>query len=668
MKLQLTLSVCVISCVAMGSSHVAASTVTIGQNGIDSAGLLLPDGSPMNGGNVGVIPAITLGQVELQRPGFDVADGGIDDAAHSSRDVVPAQVFRRNMSGSGIANLYTSDHAEEVASVIIGKDMTDPDGAGPMSAPTGVALGAALNSAAFDPGATPALWDQEAATTTANLIASTVATRAINMSFGNPVQSGFKTDGNQLLTQYIDWSASNDNVLYVVAGNQGNNTPIPKDNFNGITVARSALEGGVYLRVSPGNNTTTEDADGDRTSVSLLAPGDDVDLTPLNPPVVRTTGTSFAAPHVTATVALLQQLANQQRSAGVPGWESVAAQRHEVMKAVLLNSADKLIDNETVRPPGQSTPVLQGGLLGMSRTVLKKPISGGNPSPDWFSSPAWDDSLGGTGHSIPLDEEMGAGQLNANRARTQFLAGRQEADGSDISTIGWDYGTTTGAGDINRYRFAGELLGGTFISISLTWDRSVQFATDTAPVGQYNAGDTFQQYVDDGINPPDDSVINDLDIILLPKFAPNEFQTIALSDSIIGTVEHLFFQIPETGEYEFWVKQFDQETFSTNQNYGVAWWAVSALPSNPPGDYNGDQVVDAQDYNVWRGNFGDTVSPGTGADGNGNGIIDAADYVVWRKNLTAAGSGASLASVPESSSIALLLAGVIISIAVRRRA
>ena len=66
----------------------------------------------------------------------------------------------------------------------------------------------------------------------------------------------------------------------------------------------------------------------------------------------------------------------------------------------------------------------------------------------------------------------------------------------------------------------------------------------------------------------------------------------------------------------------------------------------PPGDYNGDGIVDAQDYNVWRGGLGTDVTPGTGADGNGNEKIDAADYVVWRNSLTA-GSGTSLASVPE---------------------
>ena len=352
---------------------------------------------------------------------------------------------------------------------------------------------------------------------------------------------------------------------------------------------------------------------------------------------------------------MLYQYANERISAGV-GWNAVNSRRHETMKAVILNSADKFIDDGTVIPPGQVNPVPIGGLLGMTRTVLKE-AQPGNPDPTWFDSEAWDDSNEGVGSRVPLDIEMGAGHLNASRARTQFAAGEYDADGADIPTLGWDYGTTTGAADINRYQFAGELEGGSFISITLAWDRVVSFATDTAPMGQYNAGDTFAEYVDDGISPPDDSVINDLDIFLLPKFAANISQSIALSDSAVGTVEHLFFQIPTTGEYEFWVRQHDTDV-GTNQNYAVAWWTKGALPNLPPGDYNGDTIVDAEDYNVWRGDFGESIAAGTGADGNGNGVIDAADYVVWRKNLSAAGSGSSLASVPEPTSFLLLAAAL----------
>jgi hypothetical protein len=57
------------------------------------------------------------------------------------------------------------------------------------------------------------------------------------------------------------------------------------------------------------------------------------------------------------------------------------------------------------------------------------------------------------------------------------------------------------------------------------------------------------------------------------------------------------------------------------------------LGSPTPGDFDSDGDVDNNDYLIWRSTFGNTVTPGTGADGSGNGIVDSADYIIWRKNL-----------------------------------
>lgn len=266
------------------------------------------------------------------------------------------------------------------------------------------------------------------------------------------------------------------------------------------------------------------------------------------------------------------------------------------MKAVLMNSADKLIDDGSVEVNG--VPVSKGDLMGMTRTVLKQ-----DGTSTWLDSPAYDDSRDGAGKGTPLDLEMGAGHLNASRALTQFESGEYEPDGADVPIIGWDYGTTSGEGDINRYRFDEQLEAGSFISITLAWDRHVEFQTDGGTQGEYDAGDSFAEYPEEVFDPEADSVINDLNIYLVPKFGAS-IQTVAQSNANVGTVEHLFFQIPETGDYEFWVEQFDAD-ITGGQDYAVAWWGVGILD----GDFDDSGLVDNGDLSLVLNNWGDPVPP-----------------------------------------------------------
>jgi len=88
------------------------------------------------------------------------------------------------------------------------------------------------------------------------------------------------------------------------------------------------------------------------------------------------------------------------------------------------------------------------------------------------------------------------------------------------------------------------------------------------------------------------------------------------------------------------------------------------LPAPPgvSGDYNGNGVVDAADYVLWRngGPLQNDPTPG----------VQAADYTYWRSRFGAtSGSGASLdpAAVPEPTSLGLLLAVLLIGAAYGQR-
>jgi hypothetical protein len=93
----------------------------------------------------------------------------------------------------------------------------------------------------------------------------------------------------------------------------------------------------------------------------------------------------------------------------------------------------------------------------------------------------------------------------------------------------------------------------------------------------------------------------------------------------------------------------------------------------PRGDFNFDGVVDAGDYVLWRKTAGRS-GEGLEADGNEDGVVNAGDYELWREQFGESvdfnefgGAELNAGAVPEPTTIALLLAGIVYFLLSRRK-
>ncbi len=491
---------------------------------------------------------IAIGQVDIGRP----RKFGLDKEANLHREIPVQQVFIQDApakpSPTDDPQMKPAEqHAENVAAVMISSDKAFP----------GVAPDATLYAAGI--GLLRRSGQPEECLAAQNLAEQNGGDlRAINYSFGESLAQDPRPhavlDGNALLTQCLDWSARVHNVLHVVAGNQGlGGIPIPTDNYNGINVAFTTLYEGKFAKVDLANIGSAfsgitsrliglEGNVDNRRAIHLVAPGSNLDLLSLDGQVTRSSGTSFAAPHATATVALLQEYGDRQltQQANNPQW-TLDTRRHEVMKAVLMNSAEKIEDSG------------DGQHLKMTRTVFA------HQNRTWLDSDAY------RNQEIPLDGDLGAGHLNAYRAYQQFSAG-QWGPQSPVPAIGWDYRSIE-ANAYQEYLLEQPVSAGSFVSISLTWNRWVDLV-DGNNNDKYDIGEGFR-----------DRGLNNLELYLMAADETDTRKSIWSSVSKVDSTEHIYHPIPQTGRYKIRV-YFRDRLNESSQPYSLAWWTTTT-PSTP---------------------------------------------------------------------------------------
>lgn len=505
---------------------VLASPASMGETGIDALKL-------RNAPYDLIGRKIAIGQVEIGRPGVF----GFDKAVSWNPTTELERVFFRD--GPAKTDTDVDAHAAMVAAVMVSRDKRL----------SGVAPGARLYSSASG---SPSKSGQAEECLSAQFVSQQNGgdVRAINFSFGEPLtrdpRPDATLDGNALLTQCIDWISRVHNTLFVIAGNQGEGgIPIPTDNYNAINAAYTTQRQGIFTKVDFANLSSEpmgigkriierEINVGTRRSINLVAPGSKIQAYNLAGKVDQVSGTSFAAPHITASVALLQEFGDRQLKTKKPNW-SIASRRHEVMKAVLLNSADKIKDTG------------DGLLLGMTRTVL------GKDNRNWLESDAYKDP------KLPVDYQMGAGQLNAFRAYQQFSPGQWSPIGA-VPPVGWDYQTVE-VSSFKDYVLDKPLKEKSFVSLTLVWDRLVELE-DKNKNNVYEVGETFR-----------DRGLNNLDLYLINSDGNDTSKSACASTSDVDSTQHIFCQVPAAGRYKIRV-QYRKQVNEASQPYALAWWTV----------------------------------------------------------------------------------------------
>jgi hypothetical protein len=125
----------------------------------------------------------------------------------------------------------------------------------------------------------------------------------------------------------------------------------------------------------------------------------------------------------------------------------------------------------------------------------------------------------------------------------------------------------------------------------------------------------------------------------------------------VGSIHTYSWTVPNITDSSVWLRIVQENDIDVD--YEDINGSFSIAAAQLAGDYNGDQIVNAADFTVWRDSLG-RMGTDLAADGNNNDRIDAGDYDLWKSQFGLGGSGAVAASllgeaVPEPSAVPLWL-------------
>ncbi|HUW56414.1 MAG TPA: S8 family serine peptidase [Planctomycetota bacterium] len=302
---------------------------------------------------------------------------------------------------------------------------------------------------------------------------------------GQPVPD----DGESQFVKLMDWLAVERDVLVAFgSGNSPDRIRIPGGAYNHLTVG-GLKENLTEVGDDSGRGPT---ADG-RCKPDVVAPGTNLYLPGYSGDdtwMHDTSGktyTSNAAPFAAGVAALVRQYGDDQ------GW----TWDPRVAKSVIMNGAVKL--------------------------------------PGWSHTDV-----------LPLDNEQGAGRLDAARTYYQYAAG--EYDPGTVDMVGWDLDNVNSLLN-NLYHLTDTVQKGDWIGATLNWYRYTS-ATDDNLLGPNWTTDRFEN----------------LDLFL---YRESDNVLVAQSVSALDSVEHIWYHVGQTDTYRLEVDLLGAGDF--DETYALSW-------------------------------------------------------------------------------------------------
>ncbi len=257
--------------------------------------------------------------------------------------------------------------------------------------------------------------------------------------------------------------------------------------------------------------------------------------------------------------------------------------------------------------------------------------------------------------------------LNTSTATSGLKTGQVIIDNLDVTMAGGAGKGANDEDDVIDLSFAVlDQPVASFDAISLTTSTVIDFGDVTAGGGTLDLGASFVNFA--GAGSP--GFASDLDFDSLFGVGDTGILTTNLfaSSGLEQGDSQLFNALLDTsvpGDFSAtYTLNLSGENLPGEQTQQLTLTLLANVVASLTGDYNGNGIVDAADYTIWKDTLGSMVD--LSADGDGNGTVDAADYTVWANNFGATSAFSSTVPEPATWLLSVLAMTLVGRCAARR--